>query len=400
MAGEQGAGVKIRGFTVFCTPDTPPARFDALLREADQRLPLPVQARRLALPAFPDWLADDADLEALLAPWRDAGFAFIALGPVQAGHDARHIARIPGLLRGNPQAFAGVAIADTRGNIDVERCWRLAEVVRELADHDSDGFGNMYLTALANCPAGSPYFPVAHHAGGPPRFAIAMQAADLAVQACAAASDPLDAQARLREAVEASAGEIGAICQGLADAHDMVFEGIDFSLAPFPGEADSIGAAIESLTGGHVGDMGTVFATGVLASAVQSADFPRCGFSGVMLPVLEDSVLGERSRLGQLGITDLLVASAVCGTGLDTIPLAGDVSVDQLAAIYLDVAMLACRLGKPLTARLMPVPGAVPGDAVHFGSEYFAAGAVMPVPGSGMRRPAAGTRVQVPRLGH
>jgi len=99
-----------------------------------------------------------------------------------------------------------------------------------------------------------------------------------------------------------------------------------------------------------------------------------------MVPVLEDSVLALRAAEGSLSVTDLLLYSAVCGTGLDTIPLPGDTSVEQLEAVLLDVAALAQRLGKPLTARLMPIPGKVAGAPTGFDFAYFANTRVMPVP--------------------
>ena len=64
--------------------------------------------------------------------------------------------------------------------------------------------------------------------------------------------------------------------------------------------------------------------------------------------------------------------SAVCGTGLDTVPLPGDASVEQLTAVLLDLAALALRLDKPLTARLMPIPGKVAGDLTGFDFAFFA----------------------------
>ena len=69
--------------------------------------------------------------------------------------------------------------------------------------------------------------------------------------------------------------------------------------------------------------------------------------------------------------------SAVCGTGLDTVPLPGDASQGQLAAVLLDVAALSLRLDKPLTARLMPVPGKAAGDPTHFDFGFFADSGVM-----------------------
>ena len=111
-----------------------------------------------------------------------------------------------------------------------------------------------------------------------------------------------------------------------------------------------------------------------------------------MLPVLEDAVLARRAAEGVLSVPDLLSYCAVCGVGLDTIPLPGEVSESQLTAVLLDIAMLATRLNKPLTARLMPLPGLRAGDPVTFDFPYFANSRVMAVAGTGisglLRQPA------------
>ena len=64
--------------------------------------------------------------------------------------------------------------------------------------------------------------------------------------------------------------------------------------------------------------------------------------------------------------------SAVCGTGVDTIPLPGDTPPEHITALLLDIAALALRLNKPLTARLMPVPGKIAGETTNFNFPYFA----------------------------
>jgi uncharacterized protein (UPF0210 family) len=80
----------------------------------------------------------------------------------------------------------------------------------------------------------------------------------------------------------------------------------------------------------------------------------------------------------------LLLYSAVCGTGLDTVPLPGDISEAELAGAYLDVAALSIALnGKPLTARLLPVPGASAGDLTTFAWEYGANTRVLSAAGAG-----------------
>jgi hypothetical protein len=122
-----------------------------------------------------------------------------------------------------------------------------------------------------------------------------------------------------------------------------------------------------------------------MTRVLREARYQRCGFSGIMLPVLEDQVLAQRSGEGLYGLDSLLLYSAVCGTGLDTVPLPGDVSVDELAAILLDVSTLALVADKPLTARLMPIPGKQAGDLTDFSFGYFANGRVLAVRDRGAR---------------
>jgi hypothetical protein len=97
-----------------------------------------------------------------------------------------------------------------------------------------------------------------------------------------------------------------------------------------------------------------------------------------------------RAAEGNLGVMDLMLYSAVCGTGLDTIPLPGDTSAEQLAAVLVDVASLSLRLDKPLTARLMPIPGKKAGDETGFSFAYFANSRVLPLHAQALRNFLAG----------
>jgi uncharacterized protein len=129
----------------------------------------------------------------------------------------------------------------------------------------------------------------------------------------------------------------------------------------------------------RVGQSGSLAAAAFIADTLDQGTWLRSGFNGLMLPVLEDAVLAQRSIEQVLTLKDLLLYSAVCGIGLDTVPLAGDIPQDALYAILLDVAALSTRLHKPLTARLMPVPGLSAGENTHFDFEFFANGAALEV---------------------
>jgi len=87
--------------------------------------------------------------------------------------------------------------------------------------------------------------------------------------------------------------------------------------------------------------------------------------------VLEDKTLAERWNQGTYHLDSLLSYSAICGTGLDAVPLPGNISEEQLARILGDVASLAFKWHKPLTARLQPVAGKQAGEKTEFDSPFL-----------------------------
>ncbi len=169
------------------------------------------------------------------------------------------------------------------------------------------------------------------------------------------------------------------------------FGGIDFSLAPFPDEAHSLGNAVEKMGIPRIGLHGSLAAVAILTEAIDRAAFLHTGFSGFMQPILEDFVLAKRAAEGTLSIKDVLLYSAVCGTGLDTIPLPGDTTSEQLIPLLLDLCALALRLDKPLTARLMPIPNKKAGDATNFDFAFFAPSKVMALDSEPLTNSLAGT---------
>jgi len=355
----------------------------------------PVQTTRLATQPLSHLPGEPLTLAAELWPrCADAGFEYLSLGPVLADQPDADLSRldaIPDLIRATESVFAGVLLArractersECSAGINLDAARRTARIVHEIAHSTELGFGNLRLAVLANVGPHAPFFPAAYHDGGPPAIAIATESADLAVAAFSQSGSLDEVRRRLTGAVEGAARCIVAVVEPLATQRGYRFPGLDFSLAPFPEEARSIGAAVERLGVERFGAPGTLFVASLLTECLRRARYPHCGFNGLMLPVLEDATLAARSREGLFSVNDLLLYSAVCGTGLDTVPLPGDVSVDELAGILLDVAALALRLDKPLTARLMPIPGARAGDLTNFDFEYFANGRVLDVKGFG-----------------
>jgi uncharacterized protein (UPF0210 family) len=387
--------MKIRSITYFIDPGRPvrveaftqAADFAAQARQSFSQAGYEVQTLRLATVPFPRLLTTwdpDAIVEVLGGISQIAGengFDYLALGPASPELPDSYLA-IPVLIEATQNTFFSGIMTTAEGGISLPAVRACAHIIHQVAGISPDGFANLRFAALANVSAGTPFFPAAYHAGGRPAFAVATQAADLAVQAFSHAADLGQARRNLVAAVESHADALNRIAERLADQFGIAFGGIDFSLAPFPEEAASLGTAMEELGLLQAGLHGSLAAAAFLADILDQAQFRRVGFSGLMLPVLEDAILAKRAAEGALTLKDLLLYSAVCGTGLDTVPLPGDVTVDTLASVLLDLAALAQRLDKPLTARLMPIPGKTAGDPIQFDFAYFANSRVMGVEAS------------------
>lgn len=98
-----------------------------------------------------------------------------------------------------------------------------------------------------------------------------------------------------------------------------------------------------------------------------------------MLPQTEDTGLGELAARGGLPISSLLLNSAVCGTGVDTVLVPHNATAAQLAALYADVGSMAARLRKPLSARVWPANGARAGERVRLSCPFFVDSAALPL---------------------
>jgi uncharacterized protein (UPF0210 family) len=404
-----GEAVKIRSITYFCDPLYPidtdclelARAFAAAAYPAFASAGYEVQTARLATIPFPHLLPDLCPetavpyAQALERMAAEAGCSYVALGPALPDYPESY-PLIPQVLAQTENVFFSGMIASPKADrllagISLPAIRACAEVIHSAATLDANGFGNLYFCALANVPPGGPFFPAAYHGGGRPRFALAMEAADLAVEAFARAGTLAEARQNLIESIEEHARSLVRASQALSVQFDVAFGGLDFTLAPYPTEAQSLGTAIERLGVPAVGLHGSLAGSAFIADALDRARYPKAGFNGLMLPLLEDSTLALRARQDKLTLKDLLMYSAVCGTGLDTVPLPGDVSVEALSAVLLDVAALSQRLDKPLTARLMPVPGKHAGDRTTFDFPYFANSHILAVEAEPLRGPWTGS---------
>ena len=268
-----------------------------------------------------------------------------------------------------PNIEASTIIADDTG-IHWKTIRRTAELVKYVAEHSQHGRGTFNVTATAMLKPLGPFYPGAYHSGAGKQFAIGFEGAGVVAEVFARDKGNAEAAtADLTAALTRHAVVAEQIGNQVAAETGWSFVGVDPTPAPL-GDV-SIATAIESFTGVKFGSSGTLTAARIITAAVKAVRVKQIGYAGLMVPVMEDKVLAQRWAESTYNVDSLLAYSAVCGTGLDTIPLPGDVSVEQMERIYGDVASLALKWNKPLSARLQPVPGKKAGEMTDFQDPYL-----------------------------
>jgi uncharacterized protein len=268
-----------------------------------------------------------------------------------------------------PNIEGSAVIADENG-IHWKTIRRTAELVKYVSEHSPHSQGTFNFAATAMLKPLGPFYPGSYHTGAGKQFAIGFEGANVVRDVFAKdKGNAAAATADLTAALTKYAAAADAVGRKVATETGWTYVGVDPTPAPL---ADvSIGAAIEAFTGAKFGSSGTLTAARIITAAVKAVPQKQVGYSGLMVPVMEDKVLAQRWAEGTYNIDSLLAYSSVCGTGLDTVPLPGDVSLDQMERIYSDVASLASKWNKPLSARLQPIPGKKAGDRTEFQDPYL-----------------------------
>jgi uncharacterized protein (UPF0210 family) len=376
---------KIRAITAFINLDR--AQFqqqvaDALkmLRRAQTVLEsrgYQVQTIRIATQPFPEYtkgmtteqaVAFFKQYDALAVQQKFAA----AIGPamLNAGDSDAQADLLAEILGNTKTLNASLVVAGEEG-VRWNAVGAAARLMKKLQEATEHSQGNFRFAAIAMVPPVTPFFPAAYHTGFGHQFAIALESANVVAAAFKDAPDLATAKQRLTDSLASAAFDIERHA-GRVDAETgWTYMGIDLSPAPSPSKDTSIGAAIENLTTKPVGSSGTLTAAATITEAIKNIKVKQTGYTGLMLPILEDTRLAQRWSEGRISIDALLSYSAVCGTGLDTVPLPGDITAEQLSLIIGDMASLAYKWHKPLSARLLPVTGKGWGEVTEFNDPFL-----------------------------
>jgi len=423
--------MKIRALTIGIKIESIDDIEDAFLRasalgcelkkgiEEDSRNGMEVQTIRIATNSFEDWIGcfEDAGIEdprasnsgksatvaerasRIARACEATGLEFCSLGPARS---VEGILAIPTLLKASSRisASAGLQCCELTDGCDKEilEGKKRDAVVKVMAQLTLDGeLGNFRFAAGVNIEANTPFFPVAFHdPSAPTTVSIGTENSDLVVKAFqdTAGSGLNEAARRLETLMEAQLLPLQDLVRRLlmarpSDCPSVVFGGIDTSINPsLQSPEHSLVRAYETVLGeGNFGRSGTLAVSEALTRVVH-AGLPgliKVGFCGLMLPAMEDTLLAARASQDRpaYGISDLLTYSAVCGAGVDTVPVSlSEVQAmpQRVAALLLDVAALSRKKGRPLACRLLPVVGAKVGHMTSFSSPYLVNARIFALP--------------------
>src|SRR5436190_12151424 len=320
-----------------------------------------------------DALADLKKIDEVLS----ARNVILSIGPVITTdrHDTEFASWAAQLIQQTKNISFSVTVASERG-IHSQTALTAAEAIVAISKASPGGEGNFRFAAAANCLPG-PFFPVAYHRG-PLGFSIGLETPRLLQQAFEQAGDIKDmgnAQEKLFTLLNSELRPVEKLAEEISREENREYFGIDVS--PAPSTDASIGAAIEAFTHAPFGASSTLLACAAITEVLKSLKVKTCGYSGLMLPVLEDPVLATRAAEGRYTVRELLLYSSVCGTGLDVVPLPGDTAANELAGLIRDVAALSSKLHKPLAARLFLIPGKKAGERAEFSNPFLTSSVIM-----------------------
>ncbi|NJD59128.1 MAG: DUF711 family protein, partial [Anaerolineae bacterium] len=211
-------GMKIRSITCFIDPSYPlderrldlAGEFLIIAQPIFSEFGYEVQSSRLAIIPFSKLLADfkEGKLSRFAHELEDKaaqrGFSYVSVGPAFPETPEAY-AVIPEALAATKNAFFAGSLTTQDARVSLPAVIECARVIHRASVIAADGFANLRFAALANVPAGSPFFPAAYHQGGEPSFALATEAADLAVAAFSQVANLQEARDSLVKSIETHA---------------------------------------------------------------------------------------------------------------------------------------------------------------------------------------------------
>ena len=322
-----------------------------------------VQTLRVSLNSFEQWLnSKDGDenlnrlrqLDNVLA---SLDIVMCSIGNCQASSS---LLLVPSYLSISARFSCSFSVTNYgSGSLaDFDRCLKAAETILSVGKISEDGLRNFSFCASFNCPPNVPFFPASYHdESKAPTITVGLESGDLLFLSFHGAETFAEAKSNLFLTLSQVLMPLQKLLELACIENDVIYGGIDASINPGLTPQDSVGAGLEILGPHYFGHAGTMAAVAVITSTLNSLrasdSLKIIGYSGLMLPIVEDLQLAQRASESPSSFTirDLVAYSSVCGVGLDTVPIPGDSSPESIAWIMMDLGAISFRQNKPLTCR-------------------------------------------------
>jgi hypothetical protein len=264
------------------------------------------------------------------------------------------------IIKRFPKTFVNLIVA-SENKIRYRAIDKASKFIKDVSRLDNSGYNNFRVGVSCNIRPDTPFFPISFSSENI-GFSIGLELPQEFTKIINGASTNNLTLIR-KEIINKllpEIREIDNISKKEERRNSIAFNGIDLSLAPYPEKDSSVAGIMELLGLEKQGSNGTLFLTSYLTNILKilkrRGKIKSTGFNGVMFSLLEDEVLGRRNNSDVYSIDSLISYSAVCGCGLDMVPLPGDIFEEELSSIILDVAALSTVLRKPLGVRVLPIP--------------------------------------------
>jgi len=245
------------------------------------------------------------------------GIDFLSIGTVNA---RKFIDIIPEINKATTIISATATIGDVKGGINYEAAKRAARAIVTISKTTDNGYGNIRFAALSNCPPDIPFFPASYHQGET-CFSIALECSDLVSKAFEKSGNLLEAEKNLASIFATEVKKVEDTAKEIEKKEGILLQGIDVSEAPSLQENESIAFAYEKLNFGKFGAPGTLAISGMITKVLKSLDVKKCGYSGLMLPILEDVGLATRCSEGLFDIDNNYSKNSLILSNTFVIPL-------------------------------------------------------------------------------
>ena len=347
--------------------------YSKFAKEFFAKLGFEIQSVRIATLPWQSWINDFEPekqlkkLKKLDQLAKDLDFKFVSIGPCTTIKSAEII---PELISQTETLSASFALDKKTVFGPDSELEKVAKIITDLGNLKPKDLLNFRFGLLFNCPPNIPFFPAAYHEGET-CFSLGFENSVLLKDA-ADFSETLEELEENYKSLQTQNYLIAEkLAEKLASLLKIPFLGIDCSFVPSLEEKESFIAPFNKMNDFPFGENGSLSFCGLITRSIKSLEVKKCGFNGLMLPVMEDVGLANAWSNGQLDLQKLISYSSVCACGLDTVPLPGDFQASSLVNVIRDLATISFNQNKPLAMRVFPINGKKSGDQTELNSPYL-----------------------------